>query len=488
MLGLKDKDINIQKEVLSGLTVAIALVPEAIAFSFIVGIDPIYGIYSAFMIGLISSLFGGRAGMISGATGAVAVVYAPLVATHGIEYMFLAVILAGIIQIIFGLLDIGKFVRLIPHAVMIGFVNGLALVIFRSQLDLFKIDGVWLTGSMMLVMLILTALTMFIILFLPKYFDKVPSSLIAIVVVTLLSLVIRTTGVEILTISDFAGGSIKAGLPSIHIPDVVFGMETFKIVFPFALIAATVGLIESLLTLNLIDEITDTRGSTKKESIAQGIANICTGFISGMGGCAMIGQSTININSGARKYLSGFVAAIGLLLIVLVFYPLIDMIPLAAIVGVMFVVVYKTFEWDSFKNFKVYTNFDIFIILQVMFVTLQYNLALAVIIGVILSALHFAWIKSVQVNVTNEANIYKFEGTLFFGSVLPFKEKVIYSTDDKEVIFDVSKLNIVDYSAVNAIEAVHDKFANKGVRLKIVNLKEHDKKMMKRAKIYDEII
>ncbi len=488
MLGLKDKDINIKNEVLSGITVAIALVPEAIAFSFIVGIDPIYGIYSAFMIGLITSLFGGRAGMISGATGAIAVVLAPLVTDYGIEYMFAAVIIAGLIQILFGLLDLGRLVRLIPHAVMIGFVNGLALVIFRSQLDLFKVNGTWLPSHDIIIMLIFVAITMFIILWLPKHFNKVPSSLIALVFVTIVAHSLGTLmGLDILTISDFAGGSIKAGLPSFHMPEVVLNQEFFAVVIPVAFVAATVGLIESLLTLNLIDEITDTRGNTKRECIAQGLANVATGFISGMGGCAMIGQSSININSGARKYLSGFVAAIGLLLIVLVLYPLIDIIPLAAIIGVMFVVVYKTFEWEVFKNFSCYTNFDIFIILQVMYVTVTHDLALAVIVGVILSALHFAWEKGTEVQVELKDDTYFVTGTLFFGSIQHFKQELKYDLDVKELKFDLSNAHIADYSAVNAIDAIHDKYLERGIQIHVTDLNEHDIHMLKRGNVYEEV-
>lgn len=488
MLGIRDKDIQIKTEILSGLTVAIALVPEAIAFSFIVGVDPIYGIYSAFMIGLITSLFGGRAGMISGATGAVAVIYAPLVATQGIEYMFLAVILAGIIQMIFGFFNLGRLIRLIPHAVMLGFVNGLALVIFRSQLDFFKVEGTWISGSPLIIMSTLVILTMVIILYLPKVTKIVPSSLVAIIFVTIVSIFLQSQGYQILTIKDFAGGSIQAGFPTLHIPEVPFAVESILIALPFALTAAFVGLIESLLTLNLIDEITDTRGDTQKESIAQGLANVCTGLISGIGGCAMIGQSTININAGARKYLSGFVAAIGLLLIVLIGYPLIDLIPLGAIVGVMFVVVYKTFAWDSILSFKDMTNFDYFIIFLVTIVTVTNNLAIAVISGVVLSSLHFAWRKSQKIIIKKTATGYKISGILFFGSVLNTKESLEYTFDKEEIILDFTEAVISDYSAVTAIETIYQKYKQNGVKLKVIGLDDSSQKMLKRAKVYQEII
>ncbi len=484
MLGLKDKDIKLSVEILSGLTVAIALVPEAIAFSFIVGIDPIYGIYSAFMIGIITSLFGGRAGMISGATGAIAVVYAPLVATNGIEYMFLAVILAGIFQIIFGLLNLGKLIRLIPYAVMLGFVNGLALVIFRAQLDFFKIDDAWITGSMLFIMLLLVALTISIILYFPKVNSTIPSSLVAMVIVTIVSLVLKNIGYEIFTISDFAGGSLQAGLPQLHIPDVAYSFETLKIIFPFALIAAFVGLTESLLTLNLIDEKTDTRGDTKQESIAQGAANIATGFISGMGGCAMIGQSTININSGARKYLSGFVAAVGLLIIVLIAYPLIDIIPLGAIVGVMFVVVYKTFAWESILEFKKFSKFDLLVIFTVTFITLLANLAIAVIIGVLMSALHFSWVKSKKIVVTQENQIINISGTLFFGSIISFNEQIDFNSLEGHIIFDFTNANIIDYSAINTIKNIYEKALSKNIEIKFIGLSEHEIKLINRVNVY----
>ncbi|MFT6901210.1 MAG: SulP family sulfate permease, partial [Colwellia sp.] len=382
---------NLKNDVLSGLTVALALVPEAVAFAFVAGVDPLVGLYAAFMVGLITSIFGGRPGMISGATGAMAVVMVSLVALHGVEYLFATVVLTGLLQILAGIFRLGKFIRLVPHPVMLGFVNGLAIVIFLAQLGQFKFTNEageleWLQGTPLYTMAGLIILTMAIIHFFPKLTKAVPSTLVAIVVVTLLVLGV---GLDTKLVGDVA--SIAGGLPTFSIPSVPFDLEMLKIIFPFALVLAAIGLIESLLTLTLIDELTGTRGRGNKECIAQGAANTACGFFGAMGGCAMIGQSMINVNSGGRGRASGITAALALLGFILFASGLIEQIPLAALVGVMFIVVIGTFEWSSFRILGKVPKADAFVIILVSGVTVYSDLAIAVVVGVIVSALVFAW-------------------------------------------------------------------------------------------------
>ncbi len=376
--------VDYKTEILSGLTVALALVPEAIAFAFIAGLSPLTGLYAAFMMGLVTSIFGGRPGMISGATGAVAVVIVVLAKSHGVEYIFATVILAGIIQMAAGFLRLGKLIRLVPHPVIFGFVNGLAIIIFMSQLDQFKTaDGNWLTGTSLYILLALVLLTMLIIWGLPKLTKVIPASLAAILVVFGL---VFFFGIDTKTVGDLA--SIKGGFPPFHIPAVPFTFETLQLIFPYAAIVAGVGLIESLLTLNIVDEITETRGRGNKEAVAQGAANILSGVFSGMGGCAMIGQSLINVSNGARARLSGIVAAVMLLVFVMFGSGLIEKVPMAALTGLMIMVAIGTFEWASFRTFTKMPKSDIFVMVMVTLVTvLLHNLALAVIIGVIIAAL-----------------------------------------------------------------------------------------------------
>ncbi|MCW8870139.1 MAG: SulP family inorganic anion transporter, partial [Proteobacteria bacterium] len=401
MFNLISKRINysIKNDVLSGLTVALALVPEAVAFAFVAGVDPLVGLYAAFMVGLLTAIFGGRPGMISGATGAMAVVMVALVAQHGVQYLFAAVVLTGVIQMLAGILRLGMFIRMVPYPVMLGFVNGLAIVIFLAQLGQFKVinaEGiqVWMSGVTLYWMLGMVFLTMFIIHFLPKLTRAVPASLVAIVAVTGLVILLD---IPIPNVIDYVRGesgnstaTLAGGLPTFAIPTVPLTMETFQIILPYALILAAVGLIESLLTLSLIDEITETRGNGNRECLGQGIANFTTGFFGGMGGCAMIGQSMINIKSGGRGRLSGITAAIALLLFILVGSRLIEMVPLAALVGVMFMVVLGTFEWASLRMITKVQKSEIFIIVLVSGITVIADLAIAVIIGVIVSALVFA--------------------------------------------------------------------------------------------------
>jgi SulP family sulfate permease len=387
-------EINYKTEILSGLTVALALVPEAVAFAFMAGLSPLTGLYAAFVMGLITSLLGGRPGMISGATGAVAIVIVALAQTHGVEYIFAAVVLAGLLQLVAGILKLGKFMRLVPQPVILGFVNGLAVVIFMSQIVQFQDgDGGWLTGSAMLMMLGLVGLTMLIIWGLPKITKAFPSSLAAILIVWG---IVALFGLDTFTVGDMA--PISGSFPPFHIPDVPFTLDTLYIIFPYSAIVAGVGLIESLLTLNIIDEITATRGNGNREALAQGTANVLSGFFSGMGGCAMIGQSLINISSGARARLSGIVASIMLLVFIMYGSSLIEMVPMAALTGLMIMVAIGTFEWASLRTFNRMPKSDILIMVTVTLVTVfLHNLALAVLVGVIIAALVFAWDSAVRI-------------------------------------------------------------------------------------------
>ncbi|MCD4822396.1 MAG: SulP family inorganic anion transporter [Methanococcoides sp.] len=475
---LNNDQVNFKTEVLSGLTVSLALVPEAVAFSIIANVSPLVGLYSAFIIGLITAIFGGRPGMISGATGAIAVVVVALVIQHGVEYLFAAVVLMGIIQMTIGALKLGKFIRLVPHAVMFGFVNGLAIVIFMAQLAQFKfndINGIehWLGGQALLVMLGFVVLTMAIIYLLPRFTKAVPASLAAIIVVSTIVIYFQ---IQTRTVGDIA--SIAGGFPEFHLPSVPLNLETIKIIFPYSLIMALVGLIESLLTLTVIDEMTETRSRGNKESVAQGAANLVCGFFGGMGGCAMIGQSLININSGARNRISGIVAAVGLLLFVLVGSPLIEKIPMAALVGVMFVVAIGTFEWASLKIFRKVPLTDFLVMLVVAGITVIYhNLAAAVIAGVIISALAFAWehaklVRAREIVDDNGIKHYEFFGPLFFGSVTEFQSKFDVINDPDEIIIDLKESRVVDHSAIEALNKITERYAKVGKTVHLRHLSE----------------
>jgi len=471
-----------KSDILSGITVALALVPEAVAFSFVAGVEPQVGLFSAFIVGLIAATFGGRPGMISGATGAIAVVIAPLVASHGVEYLFAAIVLAGIIQILVGLMHWGKFIRLVPHPVMLGFVNGLAIIIFLSQFEAFKIetaDGhpAWITGIPLLVLLGLIALTMAITHFLPKLTKAVPAALAAIVVCTLTAMGLERLGLHTPTVAEMAGGSLAGGFPPLHLPNIPINFETLKILFSFAAPVAAVGLIESLMTLTLIDEITGTRGRGNRECIGQGSANILSGLFGGMGGCAMIGQSMINISSGGRGRTSGITAAMGLLAFVLFGANLIGHIPTAALVGVMFMVVIGTFEWTTFRILHKIPKSDTLIILTVSIITVFTNLAIAVAIGIIISALVFAWEKGKKIDCTTYMDeygtkVYKLEGALFFGSAHNFNELFTPAVDPDEVVIDFMRSRVYDHSALDAIHKLTDKYTQDGKRLHLLNLSE----------------
>ncbi len=492
------KVASIKNDVLSGLTVALALVPEAVAFAFVAGVEPLVGLYAAFMVGLITACIGGRPGMISGATGALAVVMVALVADHGVEYLFAAVVLMGGLQILAGVLKLGKFIRMVPHPVMLGFVNGLAIVIFLAQLGQFGVAGApgwlegtfmegsiidvaWLEGEQLYMLMGLVTVTMVIIHFLPRLTTAVPSSLVAIVVVTLL-----VFGLDLNTrvVGDVA--SIKGGLPSFHIPSVPFNFETLMIIFPYSVILAAIGLIESLLTLRLVDEITESRGRGNKECIGQGVANTVTGFFGGMGGCAMIGQSMINVNSGGRGRLSGITAALCLLLFILVASPLIEKIPLAALIGVMFIVVIGTFEWSSFRIIGKVPRSDALVLVLVSGVTVATDLAIAVVVGVIVSALVFAWehAKHIRVEAREDhkgSTVYAVTGPLFFGSVTSFLEHFDPQQDNDDIVIDFARSRVADHSGLEAIDTLAERYLNAGKTLHLVHLSAECRRLLKKA-------
>lgn len=486
---------SVKNDVLSGLTVALALVPEAVAFAFVAGVDPMVGLYAAFIVGLVTAVLGGRPGMISGATGAMAVVMVSLVAEHGIQYLFAAIMLAGVLQILAGVFKLGKFIRMVPHPVMIGFVNGLAIVIFLAQLGQFKVPdaaGVmqWMQGSQLFIMLGLVALTMFIIHFLPKVTTAVPSSLVAIITVTALvhglDLDSRTVVDFVRSMSGDANATLAGSLPTFAVPDVGFNMETLQIILPYSLILAAVGLIESLLTLTVIDEMTGTRGQGNRECVGQGVANITCSVFGAMGGCAMIGQSMININSGGRGRLSGITGAVGLLLFILFGSALIEMIPLAALVGVMFMVVIGTFEWASFKMARKVPKHDFFAIILVTCVTVAADLALAVIVGVIYSALVFAWDHAKHIYASSHINeagskVYAVNGPLFFGSASHFLELFDAKNDPSDVIIDFAGSRVSDHSAIEAIDTVAERYAGLGKTLHIRHLSPECRSLLKKA-------
>ena len=492
------KAATIKNDLLSGLTVALALVPEAIAFALVAAVEPLVGLYAAFMVGLITACIGGRPGMISGATGALAVVMVALVADHGVEYLFATVVLMGGIQILAGVLKLGKFIRMVPHPVMLGFVNGLAIVIFLAQLSQFGVPGepgwlhgtfmqgsiidvAWLAGDQLHMLLGLVAVTMLIIHFLPRFTTALPSSLVAIVFVTL---VVFGFNVDTRVVGDVA--SIKGGLPSFHLPSVPLNLETLFIIFPYAVVLAAIGLIESLLTLRLVDEITESRGRGNKECIGQGVANTVTGMFGGMGGCAMIGQSMINVNSGGRGRLSGITAALSLLIFILVASPLIEKIPLAALIGVMFIVVIGTFEWSSFRIMGKVPRSDAMILVLVSGVTVATDLAIAVVVGVIVSALVFAWEHAKFIRIEGRedhdgSTVYAVTGPLFFGSVESFLERFDPQQDNDEIIIDFARSRVADHSGLEAIDTLAERYLNAGKQLHLVHLSAECRKLLTKA-------
>lgn len=477
---------RIRIETLSGLTVALALVPEAVAFAFVAGVNPLVGLYAAFIVCLITSVFGGRPGIISGATGALAVVMVALVASHGVQYLFAAVVLMGVMQVAAGIFKLGRFIRLVPHPVMLGFVNGLAIVIFLAQFGQFKVsapDGSkqWIAGLPLIYMIALVALTMLVIYIMPKLTKVIPAPLAAILVVA--SAVIFFD-IPVPRVGDMA--SISGGLPEFSIPMVPMTLETLKIILPYSLIFAAIGLIESLLTFNLVGEKTGTRGGASQECMAQGAANVVTGFFGGMGGCAMIGQSMINVESGARTRLSGITAALLLLSFILFASALIEQIPLAALIGVMFMVVIGTFAWKSFSIIARVPRIDATVIILVTIITVLTDLAIAVVAGVIISALAYAWSNATRIRANTEtdengAKVYRVEGPLFFGSAAGFLELFDAKNDPELVIVDFMNSRVADQSALQAIEALAGKYQARGTRLELRHLSRDCHTLLARA-------
>ncbi|PLC51819.1 sodium-independent anion transporter [Pollutimonas subterranea] len=490
MLALKPADIK--TNVLSGITVSLALVPEAIAFALVAQVSPLTGLYAAFIVCLITSVFGGRPGMISGATGALAVVMVSLVVSHGAEYLFATVVLMGMLQIVFAVCKLGKFIRMVPHSVMLGFVNGLAIVIFLAQFGHFTTmgaDGVaaWMSGAQLWMMLGLIALTMAIIYILPRFTTMIPSSLAAILIISGL---VAGLGIDTKTVSDM--GSIAGGLPQFHFPQVPMNLETLYVIFPYALILAAIGLIETLLTLNLIDTITDSRGKPNRECLAQGLANVAGGLFSTMGGCAMIGQSMININNGARHRLSGIVAALFLLGFILFLSRWIEMIPLAALVGLMFVVSQKTFAWGSLQALRKIPRQDAIIVIGVTVITVLTDLAIAVFVGVMFAALVFAWqhAKEIHATVSHDKigrKVYTVKGTLFFASTANFASLFTPREDPSQVVIDFLDARLADHSAIEAIDSLAGKYQQLGKTLHLRHLSPDCLELLDRAKAMVEV-
>lgn len=487
---------SIKNDILSGLTVALALVPEAVAFAFVAGISPIVGLYGAFMMGLVTSIFGGRPGMISGATGAMAVVMVHLVSegnalggsdSIGLQYLFAALLLTGIIQIFTGLFRFGKFVRMIPYPVMMGFVNGLAIVIFISQLGMFKSQGEWLQGVSLYTMMGLVAVTMLIMIFLPMLTKKIPAALTAIVVV---SLVVIFGELETETVRSFivanGGEGIKAGLPSFQFPLISLSLETLFFITPYALILAAIGLIESLMTLNLIDELTDSHGSGNRECVAQGTGNLVNGLFGGMGGCAMIGQSIINIKSGGRGRLSGITASLALLFFILFGSNYIEQVPIAALVGVMFMVVIGTFAWSSFKVWNKVPKADVVVIVLVTLLTVLFDLAIAVLAGVVVSSLVFAWENAKRIRARKRIDEhgvkhYEIYGPLFFGCIELFNSKFDPKNDPDEVVIDFKESRIVDQSAIECVNKLTERYLKNGKNIHLRHLSPDCVKLIEKA-------
>ncbi|WP_081871382.1 SulP family inorganic anion transporter [Parvularcula oceani] len=473
-------------ETLSGLTVALALVPEAVAFALVANVNPLVGLYAAFIVGLITALFGGRPGMISGATGALAVVMVELVSSHGVEYLFATVVLMGLIQLGAGLMRWGKFIRMVPYPVMLGFVNGLAIVIGLAQLEQFQVsDGAggheWMSGTALYLSLGLVALTMAIIWGLPKVTRIIPAPLAAIGVVA--GLVIGFD-LPVPRVGDLA--SIKGGLPPFHIPGVPFDLETLGIILPYAVILAAIGLIESLLTLNLVGEIKGEKGGASQECVAQGAANVVTGFFGGMGGCAMIGQSMINVKSGGRTRVSGTLAALFLLAFILFASGPIEQIPLAALVGVMFMVVIGTFAWKSVQILARVPKSDALVILAVTVVTVMEDLAVAVVVGIVISALVFAWKQATHMHIArteeeDDAKVYYVAGPLFFGSTQSFGDLFHPKDDPQHVVIDFKQARVADHSGLAAIDALAGRYAARGKDLRLRHLSPDCRRLLTTA-------
>jgi SulP family sulfate permease len=472
--------MNFSKNALAGLTTSFALVPECIAFALVAHLNPLTGLYGAFFICTITALFGGRPGMISGAAGSMAVVIVALVAQHGLQYFLATVILSGAIMLLFGLLRLGKLVTMVPHPVMLGFVNGLAIVIAWSQLQHFKADGAWLKGTALAWMCGMVLLTMLIVYLLPRLTKALPPALVAIVGVGALS---ATLHLPVHTLGDMA--HIAGGLPVFALPDVPMNLETLHIVFPYALLMAVVGLLETLLTFNLTDEITETRGLPNRECVALGAANLTSGLFGGMGGCAMIGQTMINLSSGGRTRVSGAVAGIMILLFILFLSPLIERIPLAALVGVMFVVAQQTFAWNSLQVLGKVPRHDALLIVAVTAITVATDLATAVLCGIVIAALSFAWrhAREIRADVTQADGVktYTPHGTLFFASIAHFNELFDPAGDSQQVVLDCRHLRLADHSALVAVAALSERYAKAGKTLQVLHLSRRCENLLQRS-------
>jgi SulP family sulfate permease len=480
--------INYKNEILAGLTVAMTMIPESLSFAILAGFPPLVGLYAAFIMGLVTAVLGGRPGLVSGGAGATVITLIALMKSHGMEYVFAAVALAGVIQILVGVFKFGKFIRLVPQPVMYGFVNGLAVVIFMSQVEQLKSGDGWLSGSPLYIMLGLVALTIGIVIGFPKITKTVPASLVAIIVVFL---VVLGFGIETKTVADIA--SVQGGFPPFHVPNINLNLETLQVIFPYALVMAAVGLTEGLLTLNLVDEITGTRGNSNRECIAQGTANIANGFFFGMGGCPMIAQTLVNLSAGSRARLSGIIAAITILIIILFGAPLIGMVPMAALVGVMAMVAIGTFEWASFRIINKMPKQDIFTGIVVALITIVlHNLALAVLIGVIISALVFAWESAKRIRATSYTDAdgvkhYQIEGPLFFGSVSAFNEKFTIEDDPQQVVIDFKESRVADMSAIEALNNLTSKYHKAGKTLRLQHLSLDSIQLLKNAEAVIEV-
>ncbi|MGE4513759.1 MAG: SulP family inorganic anion transporter [Chryseobacterium sp.] len=486
------RNINLKNEILAGLTVAMTMIPESLSFAILAGLSPLTGLYAAFLMGIVTAVFGGRPGMVSGGAGATVVVLIALASSHGVQYLFGAVILAGIIQLTVGIFKLGKFVRLIPQPVMYGFLNGLAVIIFMAQVAQFKVvsNGVstWMEGSALLIMAGLTVLTIAIVLLFPKITKAVPSSLVTIIIVFAIAYFFNIDTKRVIDIA-----SVSGSLPSFHIPDVPFTIETLKIIFPYASVMAGVGLIESLLTLNMVDEITNTKGHSNKEAVAQGIANITNGFFGGMGGCAMVAQTLVNIGAGARTRISAIVGALTILLVILIGGSVIEQIPMAALVGVMMMVAVGTFEWVSFRIINKMPKSDIFVGILVAIITVVlHNLALAVLIGVIISALVFSWDNAKRIRARksfDEAGnkIYEIYGPLFFGSTAAFIEKFDAEGDPENIIIDFKESRVVDMSAIESLKKVIEKYKSENKEVILKHLSQDCIKLLENANGFIEV-
>ncbi|WP_276498834.1 SulP family inorganic anion transporter [Pontibacter litorisediminis] len=484
--------IDYKIEVLAGLTVAMTMIPESLSFAILAGFPPLVGLYAAFIMGLVTAILGGRPGMVSGGAGATAVVLIALMQTHGLEYVFAAVALAGILQIVVGVFKLGKFIRLVPQPVMYGFVNGLAVIIFMSQVEQFRTvqngEVSWLSGTPLYIMAGLVALTIAIIVLLPRITKAVPPSLVAIIVVFG---IVLGFGIDTKLVKDIA--AVSGSLPPFHIPQVPLTLEMLQVIFPYALIMAGVGLTESLLTLNLVDEITGTRGNGNRESIAQGSANLLNGFFFGMGGCAMIAQTLVNLSAGARARLAGIVAALAILVIILVGAPVIERVPMAALVGVMVMVAVGTFEWISFRIINKMPKQDVFVGILVAVITIWlHNLALAVLIGVIISALVFAWESAKRIRARKYVDAagvkhYEIYGPLFFGSVAAFSEKFDVQNDPVEVVIDFRESRVADMSGIDALNKLTERYQAAGKTLHLKHLSPDCRRLLKNAEQVIEV-